>query len=135
MIVDPNQYVLDLIKRFPRVDSSVDVQVAMMDMYETGYGIFNHRGAKKTRPLASVAFHPAEDIITGSRLRDSALRYERCKIKKTLDMSFLEFISLPTSVIDELCDISMVITLQRDIAGAKTKDEVDRLMKELEGKK
>lgn len=134
MLVDPNEFVLELVKRLPRVEESVDVQVAMQDMYDVKFGIFNHIGAKKARPLSSVAFHPAEDISTGSRIFDTGLRYENSKIKEIFDMSFLEFISMPVDVIADLCTLARTISIRRELANAKNKDDIDRLMKELEGK-
>lgn len=78
----------------------------MRDLYETEYKIFNHRIPHKQRPLASVAFHPAESINEDSIFEDSIRTYLSRGIKDKYGLTLIEFLELPTDIINVMLKVS-----------------------------
>lgn len=50
------------------VDDGMTAQLLMTEAYDQGYGIFDHESFDATDPLSIIGMHPAEDIITGSKI-------------------------------------------------------------------
>lgn len=75
------------------------MKIAMQDLFETRFGIYNHLSPQGYRPLASVAFHDAEDINQDSRLDDLMDRYHQLNIREYFGLTFVEFLELPTDIV------------------------------------
>ena len=86
--------------------SSVDAKMAMFDLYETEYGIYNHLDGSTRRPLATVAFHEAESLQASDLLSVSAKIYVSKNIHSLFGLSLFEFLSLTKSDIEILVEIS-----------------------------
>lgn len=79
--------------------SSVEIRLILRDLYEQHYGIFDHLKLGKSRPLASVALHPAEEFSANSALHESALLFARKKMYELFGMSHLELLKLPREIV------------------------------------
>ena len=86
----------------------VDAVIAMYDLYESRYGIFNHqdKNSLKAKPLASVAFHECEDFTKGSLLEEMMNLYLVKRIKSIFGISFIDFMELPRDVIQLMFAVS-----------------------------
>jgi hypothetical protein len=73
--------------------------MVLQDLYETEYGIWDHLSGSKSRPLASVAFHPSEDVNTGSLLEETIDNYMHKKIGEHYRLSLVEFLELPVDIV------------------------------------
>lgn len=80
--------------------TAVDTQIALSDIYETKYGIYNHIGASIRRPLSSVAFHQCEDINTGSMLEHFHRLYIEKRIRENFGLTIDEYLDRPMDVIE-----------------------------------
>lgn len=112
-------------KRLPKVDNSIQLQIAMHDLYETKYQIYNHINPPIHRPLSSVAFHPSERVHPDKRLKDALMNYHRYNIGDLWKITFLEFLNLTPDVIETFIETAIHVNKQK----------ADALAKELEGKK
>lgn len=117
--------------------SSVDSQIVLSDLYETKFNIFDHAAQSRlpstplgpdyrARPLSSVAFHPAEDINTGSLLEEMMRLYIMRSIHGLFGLNFLEFMSLPKDVIDLMLVVS-------DEEGVRKQTALNAIENELNG--
>ncbi len=77
-------------------------------MYETVFGVFNHIKLGSTKPMASVALHEVEDTNSNDALRSTMLNYIRNDIKELFGLSFLEYINLPSFIVKEFNDTSII---------------------------
>lgn len=84
--------------------SSTDADMVLYDMYEVQYGIFNHIGASKKRPLSSVAMHDAEENTSTSSLYEAIDTYQRNGIKEIFGLSLKEYLDLPTEICIKLLE-------------------------------
>lgn len=104
MHIDPNQYFYELLTSLNNL-SSVDSKIVLSELYEIKYGIFRH-DVIKNRPLASVAFHDAEEVIRDSLLENRMKQYNDKSIYDVFKISFLEFMELPTHIIEMLYHVA-----------------------------
>lgn len=76
------------------------------DLYETHYGIFNHSNNKSSqvnyRPLASVAMHDGEEIISNDLMEEFVRAYVSKGIGTLYNISLPEFLSYPKHVVNML---------------------------------
>ncbi len=86
----------------------VEKQIILTTMYETVFGVFNHVKLGHSKPMASVALHEAEDTNTLDALRSTMLNYVRNDIKELFGMSFLEYVALPSIIVSELNETSVI---------------------------
>ena len=93
--VDPNIVILDMLNKFPRVNSSVDAKLISSDVYDTAYGIYNHLSpdASIRKPLATVAMYEQEDLTFGNLKRYLMKEYLDAKILTLFGLTFDEFIN------------------------------------------
>lgn len=103
--VDLRNYLVDALNRFSFTNSNVDTKIILTDNYEDRFGIYPHLSGNKNRPMASVAFHSCEDMLTHSLLAESMRVYEKKKIKEIFGISYTEYMSLPTTVASLMRDI------------------------------
>jgi hypothetical protein len=84
------------------------VKIVLGDLYETELGIYNHFGPEaKKRPLASVAFHPIEDVHDGGSLQLAMRIYMDRNIREYFGLTFLEHISLPKDIYEMMNQIAL----------------------------
>ena len=82
-----------------------------MGIYDTVYGIFNHiknnqNPPSKRRPLASVAFHRAEDFTKGSLLEDNMRTFKDYPIKELFGIDYLQFMKQTTDIADLMIKVA-----------------------------
>ncbi len=99
METDAEEFVINRIRTLPKLDS-IDAQIVMRDLYEKEFGIYDHAKINRNRPLASVAFHPAENINDYSLLEESMRTYISKGIKDKFGLSYTEFLELPLDIIE-----------------------------------
>lgn len=111
----------------PKIPSALNRSLVFLDVYQTVYGIFNHRlpNINKSRPLAVVAMHEKENPKALKLFREHAKRFAMLKIKDTLGISLLEYLNLSTSEINDLNTIA-------ESHIAKRNDVISELSKELD---
>lgn len=81
--------------------------MVLQDLYETEFGIYDHLNEDKSRPLASVAMHPAEDFNGHSLLKQAIESFIDRNIKDATGLNIVRFLELPTDIvrmIGEACD-------------------------------
>lgn len=83
----------------------------MYDLYETTYGIFDHKKINSKRPWASVALHENEDIVESSTLTEAIENYHVTGIKEIFGLNINEYLNLPSDV----C-LTLVIIANREAA-------------------
>lgn len=96
MGVDSTELILNITKSVYGLNR-VDASLLIGDIYEDIYGIYPHL-TNKSRPMASVAFHPSEDINTGSLLEESINSFAKRGIYSTFGINYLEFLALPQDI-------------------------------------
>ncbi len=131
MGVDIEQDILGLLKTLPRMDQT-DAGILLRDLYETRFGIFNHIGTSKKRPLASVALHDAEEINENSLLYEAMHSFAKREIKDIFNISFLDFISLPMDWCAMITEIASATAGEKATAKSNHLSEVERQLKEME---
>lgn len=112
-----------MIDTLPQLDA-VDAKVVMREMYETRFGIHNHLNKFSKRPLASVAFHGAENTIKDSMLEETLKTYANRNIKDIFGLTVLEFLELPMDVVSLMLDIA-------DQISAKKEGDIDGIQRDL----
>lgn len=85
--------------------SFIDAKLALLDIYETVFGIYDHLTdsyARKKRPLASVALHESESICEGSELYAFIDRYIKDDIYKSTGLNLTDFMKLPREIVQKI---------------------------------
>lgn len=79
----------------------------MYELYETVYNIYNHLNTEaESRPLASVAMFPVEDINDKGLLELIIRRYVNKEIYSIYGLNLEEFLNLPMDIAEMLIDIA-----------------------------
>ena len=94
----------------------VDRQVVLNDVYQTYFGLFNTALDSGKQPLSSVAYFKQEDPVFTYSIKNSAVNYSEKNIKEFFDISFLEFINLPISIVNELIEAADIIASKKGAA-------------------
>ena len=126
-LLDRDQIVYDQVTTLPKLNS-VDAAVVMGDLYDECYGIFNHGLTGSTRPLSSVAFHEAENIIHNSLLEEALQQYISNHIYDRFHLTVMEFLDLPSDYIELMVKVAQADTKQQSTV-------IDTLERELNKKK
>lgn len=98
--------------------------MALYDLVETRFGIFDHIANGQRRPLSTVAMHPAEDFTAGSLLERCIRTYVRKNIQDIFKLNVIEFMDLPMDWIDILVTIA-------DEEQARKKGSMDQIESEV----
>ena len=104
--------------------SGVDFKIVISELYESIYGIYRHIG-NISRPMASVAFHDAEDFTTNSLLEGAMETYITKSIKDLFGLSFTEYLALPHDIVMSLGDIGLKHIMKKDADISKIKAEIE----------
>jgi hypothetical protein len=104
MDIDSEEFLMAQLQVLPRLNS-VDAKLVMTDLYEAKFGIYNHL-VNKSRPLASVAMQPCEDINDGSLFSSVASSYHDKKIFDFFHLDLFQFLDLPPDCCEILIDIA-----------------------------
>lgn len=78
-----------------------DAIIVLADLYETRFGIFDHK-ARDKNPLASVLMHESEDVMFDSALADLLIEFAVDEIGDLWKISLTEYLNLPKPVADLL---------------------------------
>jgi len=76
----------------------MDARVALQDLYETEFGIYNHLQRNKN-PLSSVLLHDSEDYVMHSDLRDMLEEFGMYNLGELWNLSLTEYLALPIPVV------------------------------------
>lgn len=95
---------------------STDVRIVMLELYETEYGIYNHRDDSQQRPMANIAMHAAENTSEGSLLYERMRLFAENKVGIHFNVSFMEFLEQPTDICKKQMEIAaqLTTTLNKD---------------------
>ncbi len=78
----------------------------MSEFYDTLVKIYNHYSGDNSRPLATVALHPQEDLIKHGLLDESIRNFPLRNIKETFGLNYLEFMNLPSYVCEIMTEVA-----------------------------
>ncbi len=106
---------------------SFEVQLALAEVYETMYGIFDHRqdAIVKQRPLALVAMHPKENATSFSPLYRRIDEFRRLRIFEMFGTPLDIFLNLPHDYVTYMIRLAEVATHQE---GKQTDDLLKQMM-------
>jgi len=102
--VDIDDFISRVLDSLPRL-VGVNKKIALQDLYETEFGIFNHLDGVD-RPLASVAFFECEDFTSNSKLGDVASEFITKEIYNFYGISLLDFLDLPRATSEVLLKVA-----------------------------
>jgi phosphoserine aminotransferase len=122
------QILNELIEKLPKL-TAVESKMVLYDVYETRHGIFNHHGASKSRPLASVAFHNSENFTEQSVLQDAIEEYAFENYREVWGLSLSEFLALPHYQVKMLRDTMPRIAERKRKALAEAEEAVNQTIK------
>lgn len=102
--------------RFVTKVGGINARVIMSDLYDTKYQIYDHlkgyrnadgqnRFQAPPRPLATVAFFPAEDFDNGGLMETIMRQYVEKDVWEVFHISLDEFMDRPRDVIDMMLGI------------------------------
>jgi hypothetical protein len=100
------------------------VKIVLSDLVDEEYGIFQHRKSPTSRPLSSVAMHPAEDFTTNSLTQQAIQSYIDFDIKEFFGLNLIEFLNQTHDIIDMMIEVS-----QKKIS--KKRSEMEEIQKNL----
>lgn len=83
-----------------------DAQLLLQDIYESGYGIFDHSQAAvdNSRPLALVAMNWEENASDGSLLYERIELFKERQIYQIFGLSLTEFLELPRDICTKILE-------------------------------
>lgn len=85
---------MELLEKAPKLNAA-DAHKVLTAYYETDFKVFDHVIHRKTRPLASVALHDAEENSQNSALLNVIKRFSDSNIAEYFNMSLTDFLGLP----------------------------------------
>lgn len=130
-IDEANNPLQDLINKDVKL-GYIAAKIVLADAYDRMYKIFDHENFGDRKPMALVAKHPAEDVLTYSRAYNTIRRFIENDIGDVLNCSLQEFLSMPREYTHLVMDI---ITERRIRKNQVNADMEKRLKKDLEGGK
>lgn len=101
--VSISQQIQHMIDTSPKLKIT-DAQLMMLDVYESGFGIYNHN-IDSERPLALVAMHWSEDNTTQSALHERIEQFHERNVYQAFGLNLTEFLELPRDVCIKILDI------------------------------
>jgi len=78
----------------------------LRDRYETGYAIHNHEINDPNHEIPLAAMWDCEDAFTGSLMDERMQQFVEKQVGKHFNISWLEFISLPTDQCYKMLEIA-----------------------------
>lgn len=103
--IKAENFLTEAIEKAPKLNA-FDANLLMYDMYETTYGIYNHKLPHSQRPWASIALHEGEDICETSSLNQTIEAYHGRGIIELFGLSLIEYLSLPSDMCITLMEIA-----------------------------
>ena len=85
----------------------------MQVLYETEFGIYNHRSENKN-PLASVLHHPSEEVWLNSGLRDLIEEFAVYNIGELFNITLDKYLQLPRPYVQLIREIKDTVLKKRD---------------------
>lgn len=102
--VNVNNILQDIITSSPKL-TSIDSQLLLLDIYETGYNIFDHSNVID-KPLALVALHWSEESSSTSALYERIQQFVDRQVHTKTGLSLDKFLELPRDVCIKILEIS-----------------------------
>ncbi len=91
--------------------SAYETKLALMELYETMYGIMDHDDPSLSeRPLAIMAMHPKENPRAYSALYRRIDEYHRLKLFEGFGMPLDRFLALPTEIVQYIISLAKIST-------------------------
>lgn len=109
-----------------KVKDDYTSQLAFLEEYDRAFGIFDHDKDPENDPLSIIGMHPAEDMITGSRIKSLMDELIACRIPELTHTPLLELMSFPRWVLDGLLKAGRSARIKEEI-------EVDKLLSNTNG--
>lgn len=119
-----------LLKVSPKL-CATDARLVLLEMYEQEYGIYNHALGDPNRPLASVAMHPAENVLEGSFLDERIEQFADKEVTKHFGLSLIEFLDLPTDVCFKILEVAAKRQKVEGSTAASLLNQLDQTRKDL----
>lgn len=107
----------------PKVTDQVPLKIALRELYETRFGIYNHIGSSNN-VFASVSFHESENFMHDTRFKNIVLRYYQSGVKDITGMNLPEFLNETSDTIENLLTICEEITTTKNKAQANMAQEL-----------
>lgn len=98
----------------------------LTELYETQFQIHNHLRKNSRSPFSSVAFHPSEDTVNGSRKQEAIRNHIELRIHEIVGLDYDHYVNRPPD------DVLLINEEVRRYIEAKSKkaDELARKLKE-----
>lgn len=107
--------------------ASSTATLALREMYETQFEIFNHDAPNvaKQAPLALVAMHRKEDPYTYSMERHYFWRFRKYRLSEKWGVSLNDWLQLPFHIAEDLLIIEQRLA-EEDMRRLKQQEEEER---------
>ena len=104
--VSISQQIQQLIDTSPKLKFT-DAQLLLQDIYESGYGIYNHtqHAVDNSRPLALVAMHWSESNTDQSTLHERIEQFKERQVYQNYGISLIDFLNLPRDYCIKILEI------------------------------
>lgn len=103
----------------------IQLKLALSELYETTYGIYDHENGSPTRPLALVACHVQEDSSSFSPLHRRVHEYMELKLFESTGIPLDRLMEMPA-------DLVRVIIDKAKAGITRTGAHVDKQLRQLE---
>lgn len=101
----------------------------MTDVYEDYFGIFPHLSTPDgVKPLASIAFHRAENTVDYSHLKQRMRTFAESRVGILFNITFDEFMNRPFPE----CRLMLEVALQLNKSKTAAISDIERELKDLQ---
>ncbi len=96
---DAEAVIREYMRKFPKL-SSTDADQVLYSLYETTFGLFNHRNkdTAKNRPLSTVAMHEGEETAYASGIAGAIQAIVDSSIVQHTGLNMLQMLELPREI-------------------------------------
>lgn len=95
-----------------QVEDDLSRQLLLMETYDQTYDIYDHE--RMGKPMAVISMHPAEDVITGSRLKTVARELVALRLPEITNTPLVELMNYPRWLLDDLITDARKAKVQED---------------------
>ena len=106
-----------------RISSPFVTDYLLDEAYDQTYGIFDHQH-NRTRPLAHVAMHPAEDTFSTDPMRIRLREYIKHGVKEITGIDFITLLDMSTYDVELIIDQCKVQNARLARLAEETKDKI-----------
>lgn len=95
----------------------------MKELYETEFGIYNHR-SKDKNPIASVLHHKSEEVWMNSGVKELIEEFAVYNLGELFNISLIEYLSMPRPYVAMIREIKDTVLKKRDAIVTAVEREV-----------